>query len=249
MSYIHIQLKKKDKDGTGTIEAVQGFANLIKGKILELGGFVTAISGTNALSIDDKFKLVISGNETLTQYVNVSALTYENTPLFSGRFRVCSNIGTTYGFVCGVKAALNNNSFALTLRADRMFPIKGGAEVESANFDMNFFYSRTSNGGAIFGCTGYNGNAASTTRNFALDTQMFNISGEQVFTAPSRLPYIAKSDITEIDVIENKIIVQNGIKDGAIAQSFDTSTITGDMFYPVGDKVYYAVNNNTLMEV
>lgn len=249
MSYIHIQLKKKDKDGTSTIEALHGFANLIKGKILELGGFVTAISGTNALSIDNKFKIVMSGNENYKQYVDVSAMTYENTPLFSGRFKVCSGLGKDYGYVCGVKAALNNNSFALTLRADRMFPIEGGAEVESPNFDMNFFYSRTSNNGAIFGCTGYNTNSPSTTRNFALDTQMFNISGEQVFTAPSRLPYIAKSDITEIDVIENKIIVQNGIKDGAIAQSFDTSTITGDMFYPVGNKVYYAVNNNTLMEV
>jgi hypothetical protein len=248
LSYIHIQLKKKDKDGT-SMEALNDFAHLIEGKILELGGFVTAISETNALSIDNKFKIVMSGDENYQQYVNVSALTYENTPLFSGRFRVCSGLGKDYGYACGIKAALNSNSFALTLRADKMFPIVGGAEVESPNFDMNFFYSRTSNNGAIFGCTGYNTNSTSTTRNFAFDTQMFNISGEQVFTAPSRLPYIAKSDITEIDVIENKIIVQNGIKNGAIAQSFDTSTITGDMFYPVGNKVYYAVNSNTLMEV
>lgn len=248
MSYIHIQLKKKDKDGT-SLEETNNFAHLIEGKILELGGFVTAISETNAISIDNKFKLVMSGDENWKQFVRVSAMTYENTPLFSGIFRTCSGIGKQYGYACGIKAALNSNSFALTLRADRMFPIVGGAEVESTNFDMNFFYSRTSNNSAIFGCTGYTTNSASTTRNFALDTQMFNISGEQVFTAPSRLPYIAKSDITEIDVIENKIIVQNGIKDGAIAQSFDTSTITGDMFYPVGNKVYYAVNNNTLMEV
>lgn len=248
MSYIHIQLKKKDKDGT-SMEALNDFAHLIEGKILELGGFVTAISETNALSIDNRFKLVISGNENYQQYVNVSALTYENTPLFSGRFRVCSGLGKDYGYACGIKAALNNNSFALTLRADKMFPIVGGAEVESPNFDMNFFYSRTSNNGAIFGCTGYNTNSMSTTRNFAFDTQMFNISGEQAFTAPSRLPYIAKSDITEIDAIADKLIVQNGIKSGTIDQAYDVSTITGDMFYPVGNKVYYAVNNNTLMEV
>lgn len=250
MSYIHMRLQKKDRDGTTGEGALDDFANEIKNQIVSLGGIVTAIPLTQGLCIDGKVNMYFIGNTSFPTYINVSAETVGGVSLFSGkRFRVCSGLGTDYGFSCGIKAAANENSFALTLRNDRLFPYVNGAYTESPNFDMNFFYGKCADGTSVFYGTGFNTNTSPSTQDFAINSQMFDMGGLQLYTLPSRLPYVAKADITEIDAIADKLIVKDGIKYSSISKVYDASTVTGDMFYPVGNKIYYAINNNTLMEV
>ena len=95
--------------------------------------------------------------------------------------------------------------------------------------------------------TSYN---AATTRNFATNTQLYDLSdNSQGKTIAKRLPYVHDGSSVNIAKIDGKVILSGTQRAADIDGVLDCSTITGDMLYPSGSKTYYAVDDNTLVEI
>ncbi len=93
-------------------------------------------------------------------------------------------------------------------------------------------------------------NTGTTARPFATLQSLKNANDNVVIgTALNRLPYIYNSQSTSFDQLNNKLFVSNGLITATAATLFDTSTLVGDQLYPVGTKVFYAIDDHTLMEV
>ena len=52
-----------------------------------------------------------------------------------------------------------------------------------------------------------------------------------------------------IEMTERKVFASGGIKQFEVLKMCDCSTVTGDQLFPINGKQYYAIDNNTLMEV
>lgn len=93
-------------------------------------------------------------------------------------------------------------------------------------------------------------NTGTTSRPFATLQSLKNANDNVVIgTALNRLPYIYNSQSTSFDQLNNKLFVSNGLITATATTLFDTSTLVGDQLYPIGTKVFYAIDDHTLMEV
>ena len=93
-------------------------------------------------------------------------------------------------------------------------------------------------------------NTGTTARPFATIQSLKNANDNVVIgTALNRLPYIYNSQSTSFDQLNNKLFVSNGLITATATTLFDTSTLVGDQLYPIGTKIFYAIDDHTLMEV
>lgn len=93
-------------------------------------------------------------------------------------------------------------------------------------------------------------NAGTTARPFATTQALKNANDNvNIGIALNRFPYVYNSQSTSFDLLNNKLFVSNGLITATATTLFDTSTLVGDQLYPIGTKVFYAIDDNTLMEV
>ena len=74
-------------------------------------------------------------------------------------------------------------------------------------------------------------------------------AGARSVTSVNCLPYVYSSSSTNIEMTERKVFASGGIKQFEVLKMCDCSTVTGDQLFPINGKQYYAIDNNTLMEV
>lgn len=92
--------------------------------------------------------------------------------------------------------------------------------------------------------------AGTTARPFATTQALKNANDNvNIGIALNRFPYVYNSQSTSFDLLNNKLFVSNGLITATATTLFDTSTLVGDQLYPIGTKVFYAIDDNTLMEV
>ena len=72
--------------------------------------------------------------------------------------------------------------------------------------------------------------------------------GLQKYTMVSRLPY-DNNNSTKLEIITNKVFLQGTQKNFVSTGLIDCTTTTADALIAMDSKNYYAVDNNTLMEV
>lgn len=80
----------------------------------------------------------------------------------------------------------------------------------------------------------------------------FKTTGGQVYASINRLPYTYNSsDSTKIELIKSKTFVEGGSTNRAFETSkiIDSTTVTADRDISINSTKYYALDNNTLMEI
>ena len=93
-------------------------------------------------------------------------------------------------------------------------------------------------------------NDGKTARPFATTQLLRNVNDDtSIGMALKRFPYVYNSQSTSFDLLNNKLFVSNGLITATATTLFDASTLVGDQLYPIGTKVFYAIDDNTLMEV
>ena len=77
-------------------------------------------------------------------------------------------------------------------------------------------------------------------------------TGGQVYTRVNRLPYTYNSsDSTKIELIKSKTFVENNTTNRAFEtdKMIDSTTVTANQVISINSTKYYALDNNTLMEI
>ena len=83
-------------------------------------------------------------------------------------------------------------------------------------------------------------------------TSGFVTTGGQVYKKVDRLPYTYNSsDSTKIELIKSKTFVEGGTTNRAFEtdKMIDSTTVTADQIISINSTKYYALDNNTLMEI
>lgn len=110
------------------------------------------------------------------------------------------------------------------------------------NGDMLFMFSES---GCIYSA-GYNNGGGYP---YALaQTAWFSQSNSASLTAVTRLPYTYSDSSATIEMINGKIFANGGIRKVQIDKVYDASTVNADQVYPIGEKQFYSLDSNTLME-
>lgn len=81
---------------------------------------------------------------------------------------------------------------------------------------------------------------------------VFKTTGGQVYTRVDRLPFTYNSsDSTKIELIKSKTFVEGGTTNRAFetGKIIDSTTVTANQIISINSTKYYALDNNTLMEV
>jgi hypothetical protein len=225
---------------TVTAQMVQDFIDALTAadsRITELSGDETGVS------INGKFKLILAAGSISGANTIVITIRNGSTDLASCyvSVRSGSSSATQKNFKLDVHMFISDNAFSLVLRNNN---------TSGANFNVNICAFTDTNSNTYVGYTATTNYNAATTRNFAADTLLFDLSdNSQGKTMLKRLPYVHDGSSVNIAKIDGKVILSGSQKSADIDGAFDCSTITGDMQYPSGSKTYYAVDDNTLVEI
>lgn len=112
------------------------------------------------------------------------------------------------------------------------------------NADLLFFTS----GAADAWCYGVNADANS--RPFALASTLRSAgSSVTLGSAVNRLPYTYDPESVSFDSLAGKVFVSSDLITASYSGLIDVSTVTGGQLYPVDDRVFYALDSHTLIEV
>lgn len=225
---------------TVTAQMVQDFIDALTAadsRITELSGDETGVS------INGKFKLILAAGSISLANTIVITIRNGSTDLASCYVSVRSSgsSATQKSFKLDIHVFISNTAFSLVLRNNN---------TTNTNFNVNICAFTDTNSNTYVGYTATTNYNAATTRNFAADTLLFDLSdNSQGKTIVKRLPYVHDGSSVNIAKIDGKVILSGSQKSADIDGAFDCSTITGDMQYPSGSKTYYAVDDNTLVEI
>ena len=176
-----------------------------------------------ALSVGSENRIVVfspSYNGTSFTERNVSARAWASSADFS----------VTITLIC------NENCIDIKIRD------YGEATAEEFICDMLFMFSES---GCIYSA-GYNNDGGYP---YALaQTAWFSQSNSASLTAVKRLPYTYSDSSATIEMINGKTFVNGGIRKVQIDKVYDASTVNADQVYPIGEKQFYSLDSNTLME-
>ena len=263
MKYINKRYHLHPENGTGddagegaatSQNKINSFCSMLRNELVsDLDGvshyYINSIP-TTMIKVGSGLRIGLSSVDSGTATAVKVSVDFGHGSNVIGNVGVTQGRGQNYTYDLGVHAAYDGKTFALILRSNSMANYSDGKWYDKPDFNISIFYSQIT-GGAVCGYTAATP-TTSTTRNFAIDTVLYDCSsGNAVYAIPTRLPYQGDNDIRKIDYISNekKIAVLNGIKSAQVGDLIDCATVIGDQFYPIGSKVYYAINDNTLMEV
>lgn len=225
---------------TVTAQMVQDFIDALTAadsRITELSGDETGVS------INGKFKLILAAGSISGANTIVITIRNGSTDLASCyvSVRSGSSSATQNNFKLDVHMFISDNAFSLVLRNNN---------TSGANFNVNICAFTDTSSNTYVGYTATKNYIAATTRNFATNTQLYDLSdNSQGKTIAKRLTYVHDGSSVNIAKIDGKVILSGTQRAADIDGVLDCSTITGDMLYPSGSKTYYAVDENTLAEI
>lgn len=215
--------------------------------------FVAADSGITALTgsetgvmINNKFKILIENNAVSGNKTIVFTVRNGSTDLFSfyAGCQVSGSGETARQMKMNIHMGICDNGFSMIIR---------NAKTTGDYFTAQIIAVTTTDGVTA---VGYNtsGNsstwtAASSTRNFASETTLFDLrNNAQSLTLVHRLQYYHESTNANIATLTNKVLLSGDMRVGDV-NIVDCSTVTGDSSCPYDNTDYYAVDSNTLIPV
>lgn len=225
---------------TVTAQMVQDFIDALTAadsRITELSGDETGVS------INGKFKLILAAGSISGANTIVITIRNGSTDLASCyvSVRSGSSSATQKNFKLDVHMFISDTAFSLVLRNNN---------TSGANFNVNICAFTDTSSNTYVGYTATTHYNIATTRNFATGTLFYDLSdNSQGKTIAKRLPYVHDGSSVNIAKIDGKVILSGTQRAADIDGVLDCSTITGDMLYPSGSKTYYAVDDNTLVEI
>lgn len=226
MSYFKKVIKRTGADRNS-------FKTQLANAIAALGSDFVLLTGNEiGVMIRDTYKLVFT-NGYYSNGIKFS-IYYNNTLYDCGNnFEVVnsSNSETSLTMTAAVNDNVINMKFKQVGVADPYF-----------NMDLLFVFG-TKN---LFNVSYSSGNV----RPFSTLADMYDVdAGARSVTSVNCLPYVYSSSSTNIEMTERKVFASGGIKQFEVLKMCDCSTVTGDQLFPINGKQYYAIDNNTLMEV
>lgn len=248
MMYVNKTFKRTAESTTVLDDTAEAMIQDIINYLVTIDG-ITALTGDEVgVKINNKIKILISKTSSGLAKTIVFQVRNDTIDLFT--VSVGSQQGGTTElyqlFRMNFHIAINDNVFSLIIR--------NGATTSENYFTANILMLTASNGVTV---VGYNQNAtsassasaAATTRNFATDTTFWNLADNtQSITVCKRLPYSHESTNANIATLSDKILLLDSLRVGDVP-IIDCSTIVGDATYPFDGVTYYAIDDNTLMEL
>lgn len=132
-----------------------------------------------------------------------------------------------------------DNSNALVLR------FTDHINFNTSYFNQDLLFEKSKK---IFAINSYTGSSAATRNYLSTDgTVIFAETGNTTLIY-DRLGY-ALTEPGKIELIESKVFTSSGIKSEEMTSMYDSSTVTVDGTYPVGNINYYAVDEHTVMVI
>lgn len=207
--------------------------------IAQMSDDITLTENELGIIIDNKFRLIFTPEPANVYQMYMTVSYGENTWDLSDSNRNGIQVND-YGIATrstNVTIAVNSSSVNIKFKnystSDPYF-----------NWDLLFVFS---NNADIF-IFSYNSQA--NQRPFATSLNFYNAATKsQEFTIVNRLPYVYSLGSTNIEMIEKKVFVIGNNRQAECSGLCDCSTVTGDQLFPINGKQYYAIDNNTLMEV
>lgn len=209
-------------------------------------GITALTGGESGVMINNKFKILIengavSGNRTI-----VFTVRNGSTDLFSfyAGCQVSGSGDTAKQMKMNLHMGICGNAFSIIIR---------NAKTTGDYFTAQII-AVTTTGGVT--AVGYNTSgasstwtAASSTRNFASETTLFDLrNNAQSLTLAHRLQYYHEATNENIATLSNKVLLSGDMRVGDV-NIIDCSTVTGDAACPYDNTDYYAVDSNTLIPV
>lgn len=234
MSYMYrnfTQNKSISADNTDAFleTVVEGIAQ----KITE----AVRVEGELALLINSKFKMTFARSRNETIHITTQA--EGNSWQTSKEIQLAT--GTSYSLK--VKIAANSKTFDMKIR--NCF-----TSETSLNFTADILCLIDGSNRGYYGAGSQSAlyYYASGDRVFATDSNLY-ICSENIRSAvlKKRLDYVYES--LTFETISGKALTEGGIYKGTCERLKDSSTMQGDMVYPVDGKRYYTVDDNTMIEV
>lgn len=202
--------------------------------IAALSDDIAVINDGTGINIKNKFQLIMS--EGQSYYINLSISYGENVWNYENNSGITVNAYGVYVLSCTVQAAVNNNCLNIKI---------GNYNSEDPYFNLDFLFVFASED--VFGA---NINAGNTARPFAAGTTLYTAATKiQDYTAVRCLPYTYNSSSVQIEKTNRKVFIKGGTRQFELSSMIDCTNVIGAMQYPIAGKRYYAVDNNTLMEV
>lgn len=249
MNYIN-QTFNRTASGTTTTD-YDAAAALLAGDMIT--ALVAADSGITALTgsetgvmINNKFKILIENSSVSSNRTIVFTVRNGSTDLFSfyAGCQVGSSGDTAKQMKMNIHMGICDNGFSMIIR---------NAKTTGDNFTAQIIAVTTTDGISAVGYNTSGNNSswtnASTTRNFASDTVLFDLrNNAQSLTLAHRLKYYHEATNENLATLSNKVLLSGDMRVGDV-NIVDCSTVTGDSACPYESVSYYAVDANTLIQV
>lgn len=208
---------------------------------------ITALTGNEAgVLINNKFKILIENSAVSSNRTIVFTVRNGSTDLFSfyAGCQVGSSGDTAKQMKMNIHMGICDNGFSMIIR---------NAKTTGDNFTAQIIAVTTTDGISAVGYNTSGNNSswtnASTTRNFASDTVLFDLrNNAQSLTLAHRLKYYHEATNANIATLSNKVLLSGDMRVGDV-NIVDCSTVTGDAACPYENIRYYAVDANTLIQI
>ena len=249
MNYINQTFNRTASSGGSTDydDAAALLAEDIRTALVAADSGITALTGSETgVLINNKFKILIENNAVSGSRTIVFTVRNGSTDLFSfyAGCQVSGSGETAKQMKMNIHMGICDNGFSMIIR---------NAKTTGDYFTAQIIAVTTTSGVTA---VGYNtsGNsstwtAASSTRNFASDTVLFDLrNNSQSLTLTHRLEYYHESTNANIATLTNKVLLSGGMRVGDV-DIIDCSIVTGDAACPYDNTAYYAVDANTLIQI
>jgi hypothetical protein len=250
MNYINQTFNRTAADSGGTTaydDAAALLAEDIRTALVAADSGITALTGSEVgVLINNKFKLLIENGAVSGSRTIVFTVRNGSTDLFS--FYAGCQVGSSGDAAKQMKMNIHmgicNNGFSMIIR---------NAKTTGDYFTAQIIAVTTTDGITAVGYNtcGASGTwtSASSTRNFASDTTLFDLrNNARSLTLAHRLKYYHEATNANIAVLTNKVLLSGDMRVGDV-NIIDCSTVTGDAACPYDNTDYYAVDSNTLIPV
>lgn len=208
---------------------------------------ITALTGDESgVMINDKFKLLIENGAVSGSITIVFTVRNGSTDVFSlyAGCQVGGSGDTAKQMKMNLHMGICDNAFSLIIR---------NAKTTGDYFTAQIIAVTTTGGVTAVGYNTCGNNnswtAASSNRNFASDTTLFDLrNNARSLTLAHRLKYYHESTNANIATLTNKVLLSGDMRVGDV-NIIDCSTVTGDAACPYENISYYAIDSNTLIQI
>ena len=249
MNYINQTFNRTASSGGSTDydDAAALLAEDIRTALVAADSGITALTGSETgVLINNKFKILIENGVVSSTRTIVFTVRNGSTDLFSfyAGCQVSGSGDTAKQMKMNIHMGICDNGFSMIIR---------NAKTTGDYFTAQIIAVTTTGGVTAVGYnTSGNSNtwtAASSTRNFASETTLFDLrNNAQSLTLAHRLQYYHEATNENIATLSNKVLLSGDMRVGDV-NIVDCSTVTGDAACPYENVSYYAVDANTLIQI